>query len=325
MLIPKVGRNKFKVRLAIWGITAFLWLGVGLHLWPVYWMFTSSLKTTEEIFTFPPTLFPKNPNFYVYKYIIKGLDRTAQYPTIIYIKNSIIITTVSLAIQIPVCALAAYALSKLIRNATLNRILFLYIVATMFVPANLITIPTYLILKYFPFWTRNIPRIPFTNTVFPHTSFVNTYWGVIFLNMASAFIILLFKGYFDTIPDEIIHAARLDGASELGILGRIILPLSKPIFAVTSYFAFSSVWNAFLWPYIVMGVESRKAPLSVMMYWATHQMVAHPQADMGEGYQPVSVWAALMAMGFIESLPVFIAFIIFREQLMKGVKLRGFK
>ena len=98
----------------------------------------------------------------------------------------------------------------------------------------------------------NIPKIPFTNLRFPSYNFINTYWAVILPAMFSAFNILLFKGFFDGIPNELINAARLDGASELSIFGRIILPLSKPVFAVVSYFTFSGAFNTFMWPLIVL-------------------------------------------------------------------------
>jgi len=311
-------------------ITGFLWLGVALHLFPVYWMFTASLKTTKEIFTFPPSFWPKNPNIYIYAEMIRGLKYfhpQRHFSFWMYVKNSAILTSGIMGLQLLVCSLAAYSLSKLVQSANWNRILFLIIVGTIFIPSQVHLIPSYLILQNFPFFSRNIPKIPFTNIPFPHHSFIGSYWGVILPAISSPFFILLFKGFFDGIPPELINAARLDGASELGIFGRIVLPLSRPIFAVIAYFSFSSTWNSFLWPWLILGEWTPKTPLAVVMYlyqraFTEGQIATTPREQELEF---IGGWPLLMAMGIVQSIPVFIMFIIFREHLMKGIKLRGFK
>jgi len=336
-LIPKVGRNSFKIRFLLIGITVFLWLGVALHLFPVWWMVITSVKPTREVYQFPPSLWPKNPSLICYKlffHLAQEFDLTSmgyrlRFPFYVYLKNSLIMTGTIMIIQIPLCALLGYSLSKLY-SPRWNRILFLFCIGTMMIPGQIALIPSYLIMRHFPFPTLNIPKIPFTNTPFPTHNFLETYWAVILPGMYSAFNVLLFKGFFDTIPNELINAARLDGSSEIGIMRRIILPISKPIFAVVAYFTFSGAWNSFMWPLIVLPNDD-KWPLSVMLYKLQQQLAAFqptarehdPQIlraiQMGMGYN------ALMALGILESIPVFIMFLIFREYLMTGIKLRGFK
>jgi len=334
-LIPKVGRNTFKIRFLLIGITVFLWLGIALHLFPVWWMLSTSLKSTFESYRFPPTLWPKKPTLSSYKlifYLGGGQFSTSggyglRFPFYIYLKNSLIITGAIMAIQIPVCALLGYSLSKLY-TPRWSRIIFLYSIGTMMLAGQLALIPTYLLIYHFPFPTMNIPKIPFTNIPFPTHNFLNSYWAVIIPGMYSAFNVLLFKGFFDTIPDELINAARLDGSSEIGIMRRIIIPLSKPIFAVVAYFTFSGAWNNFMWPLIVL-TNDKKWTLPVILYEFQKELtnVQPVRPEERSLYSPVSYagYNSLMALAIVESIPVFIMFLIFRKYLMTGIKLRGFK
>jgi len=336
-LIPKIGRKKLKLRLIVIAITIFLWIGVALHLWPFYWMVMTSLKDTREMFQIPGTLWVKRPSFYIYKAIgatflgssggsMQHLLATTPANAI---KNSIILTFGCMALSIPSAALAAYALSKLVRNAKWNRLIFLYIVATMFVPGVVSLIPSYLIMQNFPFFSRNIPKIPFTDKVFPHINFLGTYWAIILPAIGGgAFNVLLFKGFFDGIPNEILNAARIDGASELSIFGRIVLPISKPVFAVVAWMSFGGTWNNFMGPLIFLKGKTKLYPLCLVMYQFMHELQENPFADPAEkniGIHYIGGYPLMMAVALIEAIPLFIMFIIFREQLMKGVKIRGFK
>ena len=93
---------------------------------------------------------------------------------------------------------------------------------------------------------------------------------------------------------------------------------------MAAYFTFNGAWNSFLWPMIVLGTQSKKAPLSVMMYWFAREFSRRPMHEVENPLEPVG-WPALMALSIIETLPVFIMFLFCREYLMKGIKLRGFK
>lgn len=337
-LVPKVGRKKWKIKFILIGITSLMWIGVALHLFPVWWAFVLSISPAWEAYEIPPPLFPRHPTFMVYKYWLFTGEVSGQifkqYSFLIYLKNSVILAAGTIAIQIPIIALAAYSLSKL-HSSKWSRVLFLFFIGTMLVPGQLSLVPRYLLLYHFPFATANVPHIPFIKKVFPTFNFMDTYWAVILPAIYSAFHLLLFKGFFDTIPDSIIQAARLDGASELSIFGRIVFPVSKPVFAVVGYFAFTTSWNQFLWPLIVLK-EKSKIPLSVALYElqemgfaASHMTEELWDRIVGRQGMPVAITTPtvniVMALAIIQGIPMFIAFIIFREQIMKGIKLRGFK
>ena len=202
---------------------------------------------------------------------------------------------------------------------------------TLMIPGQIAIVPRFLLLSHFPWPTRHVPNFPFTDYLMPSFSFIGTYWGVLLPAAFNAFNFLLFKGFFDTLPTELIEAARMDGASELMTLRSIMLPLARPVVAVTGYFTFTGAWNDFLGPWIILMSEQGKWPLSVAMYklqwvltnWQPSQGAMDPAVQAlissGVGYN------ALMALAVVESIPIFIAFMIFREQLMKGIQIAGLK
>lgn len=329
-LISNVGRTHLRVKVLVIAVTSLLWLGIALHLFPVWWMFTTSLKPAIEVFQFPPSLWPKAPSLICYKLLFvlsAGEGGPLMNPIYIYLKNSAIMTGGIMAIQIPVTALLAYGISKL-SPPKWSRILFLFCIGTLMIPAQVSLIPSFLILRHFPFPTMHIPNIPFTNIPFPHYNFLDSYWAVILPGMYGAFNVLLFKGFFDGIPDEIINAARLDGSSEFSIVRRIILPLSKPVFAVVAYFTFTAAWNNFMWPLIVLQ-KNEILPLSVIIYkfqyWLTEVELITTDPLQQKLLESGMDYNGLMTLAIIESIPVFIIFLVFREFLMTGIKLRGFK
>jgi multiple sugar transport system permease protein len=337
-LIPKVGRRNRRTRLLLISIASFLWLGVLLHLFPFWWMVVSSIKPTREIFEQPFSLWPENPSFASYQLLFStiaatGLNLTVdvfRYPMAVYLWNSILISVGTVLIQIPLTAAVAYAISKL-HAPRPARLLFLFCIGTLMIPGEISIVPRFLLLSHFPWPTRDVPELPFVGAELPSFSFVGSYWGVILPAAFNAFNFLLFKGFFDTIPDELIDAARMDGASEVRLFTRIILPLSGPILAVTVYFSFTAAWNSFLGPWIILMSEQGKWPLSIVLYklqffltsWQPTEGSMDPAVQKllasGVGYN------ALMALSVIESIPIFLAFLVFREQLMKGIRLSGFR
>ncbi len=337
-LIPQVGRKRFKVRLLLVAIASFLWLGVLLHLFPVAWMISASMKPTMEIFKYPFRLIPKEPTFASYKLLATTINPNGQalavdvfrYPLHVYLQNSLKIAFMTVALQLPITAMAAYAVSKL-HSKKAAKWLFFFFMGTLMIPGQIAIVPRFLLLSHFPWPTRNIPHLPFTDLLLPSFSFIGTYWGVVLPAVFNAFNFLLFKGFFDTLPTELIEAARMDGASELHTLRAIMLPLARPVIAVTGYFTFTGAWNDFLGPWIILMSEQGKWPLSVATYklqailtnWQPSQGGMDPAAQAliasGVGYN------ALMALAVVESIPIFIAFIIFREQLMRGIQIAGLK
>jgi multiple sugar transport system permease protein len=337
-LIPHAGRNRPQARLALFAIAAFLWLGVLLHLFPVVWMISASLKPTREIFEQPFRLWPDEPSVASYRLLFTtvtaaGLNLNVdvfRYPLAVYLKNSLILSTLTVLLQIPITAMAAYAVSKL-HAPRPARWLFFFFIGTLMIPGQIATVPRFLLLSHFPWPTRDVPDIPWTDIPFPAVSFVGTYWGVVLPAAFSAFNFLLFKGFFDTLPTDLIEAARIDGASEMTTLRRVMLPLVRPVVAVTTYFAFTAAWNDFLGPWIMLMSEQGRWPLSVVLYklqyfltgWQPTQGSMDPAMQQlvssGVGYN------ALMALSVVESIPMFLAFLVFREQLMRGIQIGSLK
>lgn len=337
-LIPQVGRDRPRTRLLLFGIAAFLWLGVLLHLFPVAWMVSASLKPTREIFEQPFRLWPDEPTVASYRLLFTTVSASGlnlnidvfRYPLVVYLKNSIIIAGLTVLLQIPITAMAAYAVSKL-HSPRAARWLFLFFISTLMIPGQIATVPRFLLLSHFPWPTRDIPLIPGLDVPFPAVSFVGTYWGVVLPAAFSAFNFLLFKGFFDTLPTELIEASRIDGASELTTLRKVMLPMARPVVAVTTYFAFTAAWNEFLGPWIMLMSEQGRWPLSVVLYklqyflngWQPTEGGMDPAVQQllssGVGYN------ALMALSVVESIPMFIAFLVFREQLMRGIQIGGIK
>jgi ABC-type glycerol-3-phosphate transport system permease component len=299
-------------------------------------MITASLKPTREIFEAPLRLWPQQPTTASYRLLFttvtaSGLNLDVgvfRYPLSVYFRNSVFIAALTVLIQIPVTAMAAYAVSKL-HAPRPARLLFLFFIGTLMIPGQIAIVPRFLLLSHFPWPTRDIPTL--FGTPMPAFSLIGSYWGVILPGAFSAFNFLLFKGFFDTLPTDLMDAARIDGASELTTLRAVMLPLARPILAVTTYFAFTAAWNDFLGPWIVLMSEQGKWPLSVAMYklqnvltnWQPSQGSMDPAMQQlmsaGVGYN------ALMALAVVESIPMFLAFLVFREQLMKGIQLQGLK
>lgn len=334
-LLPEVGRVRWKSRLVFYAIAVLLWVGVLIHFFPFYWTVIGSFKDDMEIFQFPPTLWPHHPTLFVWKAVVTNQERMLAYlmggsQTWTFLKNSIILTMGTMAFQIPICALAAYALSKLV-GPKWNRIIFLFLIGSLFIPGQVSLIPQYLILRFFPFFSRNIPLIPFTNSPFPTINFLGTYWAVILPGIVSAFSIIVFKGYFDMIPNELLSAARIDGASEFGIFRRIVLPLSKPVFAVVAWFTFGATWNAFMWPLIALRGKLSLLPLPVAIYrlrytiegGATGQMMG--KIGVSADRFALGGYTTLFVVLVIEAIPLIIVFFLLKEPILKGIKLRGFK
>jgi multiple sugar transport system permease protein len=340
MLFPRVGRKRPAVAIAWWLVVAFLLLGITLHLFPFYFMLITSFKSGQEVLSFPPTWWPQDPTFAGWNLVfslVQGNNTAAatlmDAPFYVYFLNSVHITFWVLILGIPVTSAAAYANSKL-QHGPFARWSFLFFIGTLMMPAALTLIPNFLLTRNWPFALPQVPDIPGTDTSFPTIQLWDTHWAVILPMVFQAFNFLLFKGFFDTIPDSVIQAARVDGGSEFNIFRRIVLPMSVPVYAVTIWTSFSGAWDQFLWPLIVLQTPDRM-PASVEIYLllqkftqagATTSGQATVQAQqMQEILAAGMSWNGLMVLGILQSLPVFIAFIICREYLLRGIRLRGLK
>jgi len=311
-----------------------------MHLFPFWWMVATSLKATAEIFANPVGLIPQHVSFASYKLLFSTLTGSKmalagtsanlfKYPMTLYIKNSLVLCMGVLAVQIPATLMLAYACSRL-HSAKVKTAIFFLAIATMMIPYQVRMVPSFLLLSHFPWPTDYVPNIPFTNIQFPSVSFVGSFFGVILPVTFNGYNFLILKSFFDGIDKEYLEAARIDGCGEFTIMTQIILPLARPVIAFVGYTAFINSWNNFMGPWIMLQNVQAKWTLSVVIFQlqqflnSTSSVTANSDAAealraAGAGYN------ALMALALIESLPIVALFIFFREQIMKGVKLKGLK
>lgn len=336
-LFPQVGRKQPRLRISWWLLVAFLLLGILLHLFPFYFMIITSFKEAREVFATPPTWWPQNFTTaaweLVYRIATGQVAAVLPHPFWVYLKNSLILTFGTLLISLPITSLAAYANSKLQRGR-LARWSFIFFIGTMMVPAVVTLIPSFLLTRNFPFALSSVPLIPGTETPFPTVRIWDTYWAVILPGVFGAYNYLLFKGFFDTIPDSVIQAARVDGGSEFNIFRRIVLPMSVPVYAVAAWGQFSGVWDSFLWPILVLQ-SPEKIPTSIAIYGlmerltlsgATNASQALGQSQAMEELLAAGLsWNGLMVLGILQTLPIFVMFLVCREYLLKGIRIRGLK
>jgi ABC-type glycerol-3-phosphate transport system permease component len=340
MLFPRVGRKRPGVAIAWWLVVAILLMGITLHLFPFYFMLITSFKSGPEVLSFPPTWWPQEPTLAGWRLVfslVQGNNAAAttlmDAPFYVYFFNSVHITFWILILGIPITSAAAYANSKL-QHGPFARWSFLFFIGTLMMPAALTLIPNFLLTRNWPFALPQVPDIPGTDTPFPTIQIWDTHWAVILPMVFQAFNFLLFKGFFDTIPDSVIQAARVDGGSEFNIFRRIVLPMSVPVYAETIWTSFSGAWDQFLWPLVVLQTPERM-PASVEIYMllqkftqagATNAGQATAQAQqMQEILAAGMSWNGLMVLAILQSLPVFIAFVVCREYLLRGIRLRGLK
>src|ERR1700704_6383225 len=212
-LVSPLTLRRPRGRAIYWTVFAILLVSTLVTFGPLYWMFSSALKSSLEIFQTPPTLWPLHPAWSNYSNAWSVL----RYP--LYFGNTLILATGAVILQLLVSATAAFSLSKL-RPAGKGIIQFVFF-STLMVPPVVYLIPQFV----------NISDLPLI-----HVSLINNWAGVWLPEAASALNILILKSFFDTIPTELTDAGRLDGANAWQVFKRIILPLSPPALAVVTIF-----------------------------------------------------------------------------------------
>ncbi|MEO0757741.1 MAG: carbohydrate ABC transporter permease [Cyanobacteria bacterium J06648_16] len=222
---PGLGRKPWWQTLAIYALMTGI---AALMLLPLFWLVSTAFKSpTENIFEFPPRFLPQQPTFNNFVEVW----RTNPFGT--YFFNSILIAVVTVALNLLFCSLAAYPLARLVFKG--REVLFSLIVSTILIPFQIIMIPLYIL------------------TV--QLGLRNTYLGIIFPSLASAFGIFLMRQAFQSVPKELEEAARIDGCSELGIWWNVMIPAVRPALVTLAIFVFIGSWSDFLWPLIVLDRE----------------------------------------------------------------------
>jgi len=264
----------------IFVIIALTLIGV-FALMPFIWMILSSFKTDIEITRKELTFLPKNPTFVHYEDLFTRVNFGQ------YLKNNIILVLFSF-LGLLINAMAGYGFAKFDFKG--KNVLFMLVLATIMIPSQVTLIPLYMMAH----------TLHLTNTLF----------GIALPSLAGAYAIFLFRQFIGTISDSLIEAAKLDGAGEIYVFLRIILPLSKPILAVQSIFTFVGAWNAFLWPLIAAN-NDKYYTLSVGLGLLSTQYAQK--------------YGLMMAGATIMIVPIIIVYIIFQKSIIKGINVSGMK
>ncbi len=263
-------------RFSIPVITLILIVVSVVMLFPFYWMVTSSFKPMGQLFTVPLELFPTTFTLSSYE---KLLSNT---PFIRWYFNSLIVTALYTGLAIFFSTLAGFGFSKYDFKG--RNVLLVIVLASMMIPLHSVAIPLFMLLV----------RI----------EWVNTYQGVVIPFSASAFGIFYMTQYMRSIPSELLDAGRIDGCSELGLYGRIMLPLLKPAIGVlTIYFSMVS-WNWFLWPLVVMRDQSM---------FTLNVGLATLISDYRQRYDE------LMAGSVLSSIPIILLFLFMQRSFISGL------
>ena len=273
---PRSSRAVTRVRVAVAVV------GLAAMMFPIYWMLRTSVATTDELSTLPVRLWPQN--WHLENYV----DPWRQYPFARWLTNSVVIAVLSVGLTLIINLAAGYAFAKL--RFPFRNVLFLMIISTLMVPVQVIMVPQF--------------------QVVIDLDLLNSTWGVVLPRLAEAFGLFMARQFFLGIPDELIEAARIDGASHLRIFWAIALPLSKPLVAALVIFTFMWRWNEFVWPLIVL-TDASAYTLPVGLQFLISQF--------GSDFGP------LLAMSFLSILPMLVVFAVFQKYFVQGVARTGLK
>lgn len=260
-------------------IWAFLIGFAIIILAPLVFMFTASLMPSSDVMKLPYPWIPKGIHWQNFWQAIRGNDGSFIY--IRNILNSVIVATTVTFTTVIISAMTGYGLAKFPFKG--RNVVFLLIMTTMMIPFEAIMIPLYLIITGF--------------------GMQDSYAGLIMPFLTNAFGVFLMRQYLLTFPDEVIDAARIDGASEFKIFWRVIMPNSLPAVATLAILTFRMQWDNLLWPLLVVQSEEMKTiPLYIVKF--------STEKYSNEG--------AMMAVAVIASLPMFILFFVFSKYFLSG-------
>lgn len=258
--------------------TAMIYLILGLiavlMLFPLIWLVSTAFKSpTENLFQFPPQFIPSQPTFqnFITVWQTNPFGR--------YLFNSLLVATLTVSLNLLFCSLAAYPLARLKFKA--RDLIFTAIIATIMIPFQIVMIPLYVL------------------TV--QLGLRNSYLGIIFPSIASAFGIFLLRQAFQGVPKELEEAARIDGCSELGIWWNIMIPAVQPALITLAIFVFIGSWSDFLWPLLILDQpDYYTMPLGVATLAGTFSLD----------------WRLIAAGSVISIAPVLLLFLILQRYIV---------
>ena len=260
-----------------------LTLGVVAMVFPFIWMVLGSFKTNAEIRRSPLGFLPENPTLDNYAQLFGRLDFTT------FFTNSVIVAVFVTLGNIVFSSMVGYALAKL--EFAGKRLLFGMVLGTLMVPGVVTFVPLFVL-------TSNL-------------GLVNSYPGLILPFLITPLGVFLMRQFIGSLPDDIIEAARIDGASEWRIFLRVIMPLCGPAVAVLTILTFLGSWNNFLWPLVVATSEEKYTlPVALALY------------SVG---QNAAQYGLMMAGAVVVVIPVLLVFVVLQRYFVQGIALTGIK
>ncbi len=249
---------------------------------PMIWMVITSFETLSETRHFPPILIPGSLQWQNYTAVLQ------QAPFARWFMNTLIVTVVVVAGNLLFCSLAGYAFARI--KFFGRDVVFILVLATLMIPFQVIIIPTFIIVR--------------------KLGLIDTLGALIVPNLAGAFGIFLLRQFFRSLPIELEEAARIDGASRLGVLFKIVLPLSGPVLATVAVVTFLWTWNDFLWPLVTLySPNNMTLQLGLTTFQGAHSTNTH----------------LLMAANVMSVLPVLFLFVFAQRFFIRGIATSGLK
>ena len=258
--------------------------GLSLTLLPFAMMILSSFKTNAEMLRIPPTFWPETPTLENYRTIFND----PKLPLLRFYGNSAFVAIFNMVTTLFTSSLIGYLFAKF--EFAGKRILFGWFLALMIIPGQITMIPSYLILA--------------------RLGLLNSLWGLVVFSAVDAFGIFMIRQFCESLPNELMDAARIDGASEWSIYWRIVLPQLGAPLATLGLLNFMGNWNAYLWPMIVLTkIEVRTLPIILTWYNSTHT---------GQG-------GLVQAATVLVVLPILLVFVYFQRWIVQGFTMSGLK
>jgi alpha-1,4-digalacturonate transport system permease protein len=263
-------------------LTGLMWLIVAIYALPLLWFILSSFKPGSELFSYPLSMIPREWTFQGF------VDAWERVDFAQYFLNTATVALVTTVLTVFFSACTGYALAKY--NNTGTRLFFVCILATTMLPTEVILNPTF--------------------TVIRDLGLYNSLSGIIVPSVLTATGVFMFRQFFLTVPDDLLHSARIDGASELAIFFRIMLPLSRPIRFTLAIFSFQWRWNDYIWPLIVLN-----DPKWYTLQVALRSIVGAENID----------WSVLLGASVISILPLVLVFSVFQKYVLNADVSAGLK
>ncbi|MBX2885051.1 MAG: carbohydrate ABC transporter permease [Granulosicoccus sp.] len=257
-----------------------LFIGGVMMIMPIVYMLSTSFKFPFEVYNLK--LIPEEPTIENYTYVLED-GRFYRW-----LQTSLIIAVITTVSNVIFDSLVGYALCKF--RFPGRMIVFVAILSTLMIPTEMLVIPWYLMSQHF--------------------GWLDTHWGIMFPGLMTAFGTFLMKQFFETVPDDFLEAARIDGLNELQIWWSVAMPLVKPALAALAIFVFLGNWTAVIWPLIVTNSQEMYTLPVGLTTFSVEQDVE---------------WELVMTGAAISTLPTLIVFLIFQRYIIRGVVMAGLK